>query len=174
MTRPELFPSAHGPRMVIDGTARRSNSLRTGRFGLRVNEALPISAHEPFPSTCAGPEWMFNKDPLSIGESLDRSNSTPQPGQPHGDGPLGGAFLIPRPLAVVDYFVKQPKSRARVGPTHRRIPKLCQTSSGIVPRTRLPRTRFCRALSLITICEAIPPPGISKVAENSPNPNRLS
>ena len=62
----------------------------------------------------------------------------------------------------------------RVGPTHRRIPKLCQTSSGIVPRMRIPRTRFCRAPSLITICEAIPPPGISKVAQNSPNPNRLS
>ena len=60
------------------------------------------------------------------------------------------------------------------GPTHRRIPKLCQTSSGIVPRMRIPRTRFCRAPSLITICEAIPPPGISKVAQNSPNPNRLS
>ena len=28
---------------------------------------------------------------------------------------------------------------------------------------RIPRTRFCRAPSLITICEAIPPPGISKV-----------
>ena len=61
-----------------------------------------------------------------------------------------------------------------IGPTHRRIPKLCQTSSGIVPRMRIPRTRFCRAPSLITICEAIPPPGISKVAQNSPNPNRLS
>ena len=60
------------------------------------------------------------------------------------------------------------------GPTHRRIPKLCQTSSGIVPRMRLPRTRFCRVPSLITICEAIPLPGISKVAQNSPNPNRLS
>src|SRR5271157_5373127 len=47
-------------------------------------------------------------------------------------------------------------------------------SSGIVPRMRLPRTRFCRVPSLITICEAIPPPGISKVAQNSPNPNRLS
>ena len=34
--------------------------------------------------------------------------------------------------------------------------------------------RFCRAPSLITIGEAIPPPGISKVAENSPNPDRLS
>jgi hypothetical protein len=63
---------------------------------------------------------------------------------------------------------------ARVGPTHRRIPKLCQTSSGIVPRMRIPRTRFCRAANLITICEAIPPPSISKVAQNSPNPNRLS
>ena len=63
---------------------------------------------------------------------------------------------------------------ARVGPTHRRIPKLCQTSSGIVPRMRIPRTRFCRAPSLITICEAISPPGISKVAQNSPNPDRLS
>ena len=47
-------------------------------------------------------------------------------------------------------------------------------SSGIVPRMRIPRTRFCRAPSLITICEAIPPPGISKVAQNPPNPNRLS
>jgi hypothetical protein len=35
-------------------------------------------------------------------------------------------------------------------------------------------TRFCRAPNLITNCEAIPPPGISKVAQNSPNPNRLS
>ncbi len=34
--------------------------------------------------------------------------------------------------------------------------------------------RFCRAPSLITIGEAIPPPRISKVAENSPNPDRLS
>jgi len=34
--------------------------------------------------------------------------------------------------------------------------------------------RFCRAPSLITIGEAIPPPGIGKVAENSPNPDRLS
>ena len=66
------------------------------------------------------------------------------------------------------------RNPAHVGPTHRRIPKLCQTSSGIVPRMRIPRTRFCRASSLITICEAIPLPGISKVAQNSPNPNRLS
>jgi hypothetical protein len=34
--------------------------------------------------------------------------------------------------------------------------------------------RFCRAPNLITICEAIPPPRISKLAENSPNPDRLS
>ena len=27
----------------------------------------------------------------------------PNGGQPHVDGPLGGAFPIPRPLAVVDY-----------------------------------------------------------------------
>ncbi len=33
---------------------------------------------------------------------------------------------------------------------------------------------FGRAPSLIAIGEAIPPPGISKVAENSPNPDRLS
>jgi len=35
-------------------------------------------------------------------------------------------------------------------------------------------TRFCRAPNLITICEVIPPPSISKVAQNSPNPDRLS
>ena len=34
--------------------------------------------------------------------------------------------------------------------------------------------RFCRAPNLITICEAIPPPSINKVAQNSPNPDRLS
>ena len=48
------------------------------------------------------------------------------------------------------------------GPTTPAHPKLCQTSSGIVPRMRLPRTRFCRVPSLITICEAIPPPAIAK------------
>src|SRR5271165_5456231 len=32
----------------------------------------------------------------------------PQRGQPHVDGPLGGAFLIPRPLAVVDYSIVEP------------------------------------------------------------------
>ena len=36
------------------------------------------------------------------------------------------------------------------------------------------RTRFCRDPNLITICEAIPPPSISKVAQKSPNPDRLS
>jgi hypothetical protein len=35
-------------------------------------------------------------------------------------------------------------------------------------------TLFCRASNLITIFEAIPPPSISKVAQNSPNPVRLS
>jgi hypothetical protein len=35
-------------------------------------------------------------------------------------------------------------------------------------------TLFRRAPNLITICEAIPPPSISKVAQNSPNPDRLS
>ena len=34
--------------------------------------------------------------------------------------------------------------------------------------------RSCRAPNLITIGEAIPPPSISKVAQNSPNPDRLS
>jgi hypothetical protein len=63
---------------------------------------------------------------------------------------------------------------ARVGLAHRRIPRLCQTHSGIVPRMRLPRTRFCCSASLITICEAIQPPGIGKVAQNWPSPNRLS
>jgi hypothetical protein len=33
---------------------------------------------------------------------------------------------------------------------------------------------FFRAPNLITICEAIPPPSINKVAQNSPNPDRLS
>jgi len=36
------------------------------------------------------------------------------------------------------------------------------------------RTRFCLDPNLITICEAIPPPSISKVAQKSPNPDRLS
>ena len=36
------------------------------------------------------------------------------------------------------------------------------------------RTRFCRAPNLITICEAIPAPSISKLLKNSPNPDRLS
>jgi hypothetical protein len=35
-------------------------------------------------------------------------------------------------------------------------------------------TRFCRAPNLITICDAIPPPSISKVAQYAPNPDRLS
>jgi hypothetical protein len=57
---------------------------------------------------------------------------------------------------------------------HRRILELCQAGSGIVSRMRLPRTRFCRGLNLITIREAIPPPSISKVAQNSPKAYRLS
>jgi hypothetical protein len=36
------------------------------------------------------------------------------------------------------------------------------------------RTGFGRALNLITISEAIPAPSISKVAQNWPNPDRLS
>ncbi len=36
----------------------------------------------------------------------------PQRGQPHGDGPLGGAFLIPRPLAVDPYSLVRSMSRA--------------------------------------------------------------
>jgi hypothetical protein len=35
-------------------------------------------------------------------------------------------------------------------------------------------TRFCRALNLITICEAILPPKISNGVQNPPNPDRLS
>jgi hypothetical protein len=35
-------------------------------------------------------------------------------------------------------------------------------------------TLFCRAPNLITICEAIPPPSLSKVAQNSPTPDQLS
>jgi hypothetical protein len=35
-------------------------------------------------------------------------------------------------------------------------------------------TLFCRAPNLITICEAIPAPSISKVAQDSTNPDRLS
>ena len=89
----------------------------------------------------------------------------------------------PLPAAVEERlgFFRVSRSRKRspgsLGASVRhtgRIPKLCQTSSGIVPRMRLPRTRFCRVPSLITICEAIPPPGISKVAQNPPNPDRLS
>jgi hypothetical protein len=34
--------------------------------------------------------------------------------------------------------------------------------------------RFCSAPNLITVCEAIPPPTISEVDQNSPNPDRLS
>jgi hypothetical protein len=37
-----------------------------------------------------------------------------------------------------------------------------------------PTARFRRAPNLITICEAILPPSISEVAQNSPNPDRLS
>ena len=38
-----------------------------------------------------------------LGESLDRSNSTPPTGATSRSRPPRGAFLIPRPLAVVDY-----------------------------------------------------------------------
>ena len=41
-----------------------------------------------------------------LGESLDRSNSTPPTGATSRSRPPGGgAFLIPRPLAVVDYLL---------------------------------------------------------------------
>jgi hypothetical protein len=32
-------------------------------------------------------------------------NRSPQRGLPHAYGPLGGAFLMPRPMAVVDYLI---------------------------------------------------------------------
>ena len=41
-----------------------------------------------------------------LGESLDRSNSTPPTGATSRSRPPRGAFLIPRPLAVVDYLAK--------------------------------------------------------------------
>ena len=40
---------------------------------------------------------------------------SPQRGLPHVDGPLGGAFLRPRPSAVVAYYVLNPRPLA-VGP----------------------------------------------------------
>ena len=80
--------------------------------------------------------------------------------------------LLDELMAILRQLRPLPPRGASV--RHTGIAKLCQTSSGIVPRMRIPRTRFCRAPSLITICEAIPPPGISKVAQNSPNPDRLS
>jgi hypothetical protein len=64
--------------------------------------------------------------------------------------------------------------KTSIRPTHRRIPELCRTSSGILCRMRFPRTRFRRGPNLSTIREAIPAPSISKVAQNSPNPDRLS
>src|SRR5208282_4787801 len=43
------------------------------------------------------------------------------------DGPLGGAFLIPRPLAVVDYFVPQSKWP---------LPRSLRASEPVDPRER--------------------------------------
>src|SRR5208337_3489864 len=61
--------------------------LRENALGLASREFSP---GKPLPSTA---EWPGSG-------CLQR----PQRGLPHVDGPLGGAFLIPRPMAVVGYF----------------------------------------------------------------------
>ena len=56
-----------------------------------------------------------------LGESLDRSNSTPPTGATSRSRPPRGAFLIPRPLAVVDYcgVWGRPPGTAIAGQTYR-------------------------------------------------------
>src|SRR5271166_6913396 len=45
-----------------------------------------------------------------LGETWTAPTLRPQRGQPHVDGPLGGAFPIPRPMAVVDYSCSETRA----------------------------------------------------------------
>ena len=59
--------------------------------------------------TADKPGLVINREAFAEVWEKAWTASTPRPqrGQPHVDGPLGGAFLIPRPLAVVDYSLGQ-------------------------------------------------------------------
>ena len=64
------------------------------------------------------------------------------------------------------------RSCTSVGPTHR----ACRTlpdEFGYRASNASSAYTLCRSPSLITICEAMQPPGISKVAQNSPNPESI-
>src|SRR5271166_5745689 len=52
------------------------------------------------------PEFVINGKASADAWEKAWTAPTPRPqrGQPHVYGPLGGAFLIPRPMAVVDYW----------------------------------------------------------------------
>jgi hypothetical protein len=73
---------------------------------------MGIACVEPGWHECPGrePKWKPRRLPFR--------RQRPQRGLPHGNGPLGGAFLIPRPLAVVGYFNSE---WAQSSPTSRRI-----------------------------------------------------
>src|SRR5208337_4946083 len=71
--------------------------LRENALGLASREFSP---GKPLPSTA---EWPGSG-------CLQR----PQRGLPHVDGPLGGAFLIPRPMAVVGYLPTKSTASGRV------------------------------------------------------------
>ncbi len=56
--------------------------------------------------TADKPGLVINREAFAEVWEKAQTASTPRPrrGQPHVDGPLGGAFPIPRPLGVVDYY----------------------------------------------------------------------
>ena len=151
-------------QLTAPGRVPRRDRLAPARFTLSGNRK-PVSPLQP--------QWL-HRAPVSPITARTATNMSPPPEQlriPTIDDLDYRRPLLGHEPQVMTEVLKC--RRLRVGPTHRRIPELCQTSSGIVPRMRLPRTRFCRAPNLTTICEAIPPPGITKVAQNSPNRDRL-
>ncbi len=131
--------------------------LRRKRTRQPASRIRPLSPEKDARVPASSP-WMFTACPVL--------RLRGRQGRPSADG-------SPQPLSKTSLPIRTECRVARVGPTHRRIPELCQTCSGIVPRMRLPRTRFCRAPNLTTTCKAIPPPGITKVAQNSPNRDRF-
>src|SRR5271157_4695323 len=91
-----------------------ANTTASGRETRRASSDPACFPHsgKGLGMTADKPGLVINREAFAEVWKKAQTASTPRPqrGQPHVDGPLGGAFLIPRPLAVVDYC---PTSRLR-------------------------------------------------------------
>ena len=167
----------------VQGSAGGQNSSAVARARCQGNGSLLLDVRRPARySSCLGVKDSLQRTVLL--KRCRRRSLIIQPDRRvvrlvrHTDAFPNSARLVRVSCLECVFRVQRRRSRAtesrQMVPIDRWFLSVCYSKPNSAGVRIAQRTRFCRAPNLITIREAIPPPGISKVAQNSPNPDRLS